>query len=109
MVSTGVRRMQAAGADVILMDNQQSPKLLAKADEPEFDQALAQVAGETGASLFSRRALMQSWTHDGAPLAQFIAADGLHHNDRGYLCVAQSLARTILAGVVPTHSVTASR
>ena len=44
MVSSGVRELQAAGADVILMDNQQSPALLAKADEPVFDQALAQVA-----------------------------------------------------------------
>ena len=109
MVTTGVRRLQAAGADVILMDNQQSPRLLAKADEPVFDQALAQVAAETGASLFSRRALMQGWVHEGAPLAQFIAADGLHHNDRGYLCVAQSLSQEIVAALTPTHAVTASR
>src|SRR4029077_3079819 len=61
MVTTGVRRMQAAGADVILMDNQQSPALLAKAAEPVFDETLAQVAGETGASLFSRRDLMLAW------------------------------------------------
>jgi len=109
MVTTGVRRLQAAGADVILMDNQQSPALLAKATEPVFDQTLAQVADETGASLFSRRALMLAWHHEGTPLAEFIAADGLHHNDRGYLCVAQSLAHAILAGLAPTQGVTASR
>ena len=109
MVTTGVRRMQAAGADVILMDNQQSPALLAKAGEPVFDQELAQVAKETGAALFSRRALMLGWHHDGAPLAEFIAVDGLHHNDRGYLCVAQSLAHAILGGLAPGHAVTASR
>jgi acyl-CoA thioesterase I len=91
------------------MDNQQSPALLAKATEPVFDQALAQVAKETGASLFSRRALMQAWDHDGAPLAQFIATDGLHHNDRGYLCVAQSLAQAIVTALAPAHAVTASR
>jgi lysophospholipase L1-like esterase len=109
MVTTGVRRLQAAGADVILMDNQQSPALLAKAAEPVFDETLAQVAGETGASLFSRRDLMLAWYHGGAPLAEFIAADGLHHNDRGYLCVADSLAHAILAGLAPPHGVTASR
>jgi lysophospholipase L1-like esterase len=108
-VAAGVRRMQAAGADVILMDNQQSPALLARAAEPVFDQTLAQVATETGASLFSRRALMQRWQHDGAPLAQFIATDGLHHNDRGYLCVAQSLAQAIVAALTPDHAMTASR
>jgi acyl-CoA thioesterase I len=109
MVTTGVHRLQAAGADVVLMDNQQSPALLAKAAEPVFDQTLAQVAEETGASLFSRRALMLAWHHDGTPLAEFIAADGLHHNDRGYFCVAQSLAQGILGGLAPTKGVTASR
>jgi lysophospholipase L1-like esterase len=109
LVATGVRRLQAAGADVILMDNQQSPALLAKADEPVFDQTLAKVAEETGASLFSRRALMRGWHRDGATLADYIARDRLHHNDRGYLCVAEALAHRILAGLVPGTPVTASR
>ncbi len=41
LVTTGVRRLQAAGADVILMDNQQSPRLLATPEEPLLDQTLA--------------------------------------------------------------------
>ena len=93
LVTTGVRRLQAAGIDVILMDNQQSPRLLAKADEAVFDQELAQVASETGAALFSRRALMRAWRSEGFAFADFIAADGLHHNDRGYFCVAGALAQ----------------
>jgi acyl-CoA thioesterase I len=108
MVSSGVRRLQAAGADVVLMDNQQSPALLAKADEPVFDQTLAQVAAETDTPLFSRRALMRAWHRDGASLADFIASDGLHHNDRGYFCVAGALAKVILAGVAPSRPVTAA-
>jgi acyl-CoA thioesterase I len=91
------------------MDNQQSPRLLAAPEESLLDQTLAQVAADTGATLFSRRALMRSWARDGEPLAEFIAADGLHHNDHGYLCVAQSLARAILAGLTPRQPVTASR
>ncbi len=90
------------------MDNQQSPKLLAKADEPVFDQTLAEVAAETGAALFSRRALMRGWRREGAPLTEFIAADGLHHNDRGYLCVAEALAQEILAGLAPGQPMTAA-
>jgi acyl-CoA thioesterase-1 len=109
MVATGVRRLQAAGADVILMDNQQAPRLLEKPDEPLFDQSLAQVATETGASLFSRRTLMQGWRREGAPISEFIAADGLHHNDHGYLCVAEALSRSILAGLTPSRPLTASR
>ena len=109
MVTGGVRRMQAAGTDVVLMDNQQSPRLLAIAEEPLLDHALAQVAADTGATLFSRRALMRTWQREGAPLADFIAADGLHHNDRGYRCVAQALASSMLAGLAPRQPVTASR
>jgi acyl-CoA thioesterase-1 len=109
LVTTGVHKLQAAGADVILMDNQQSPRLLAKPEEPLFDQSLAQVATDTGAALFSRRALMQGWLRDGEPFADFIAEDGLHHNDHGYFCIAQSLAKSILAGLAPHPPQAASR
>ena len=109
LVAAGVRKLQAAGADVILMDNQQSPRLQSKANEPLFDQSLAQVAAENGAALFSRHTLMQAWSNDGTPLAEFLAADNLHHNDRGYLCVARSLGQAILAGLAPRVPLTASR
>jgi len=109
MVTEGVRRMQGMGADVILMDNQQTPRLLAMADEEVFDQTLAQVASDTGAALFSRRALMRTWQRNGTELADFIAKDGLHHNDHGYHCVAQSLAHAILEGLAPPQPLTASR
>lgn len=102
-VIAGVRRLQAADIDVVLMDNQQSPRLLAMADEPSFDLSLAQVARETGASLFSRRALMQGWNTEGVTLADFIASDQLHLNDLGYYCVAQSVAQAILAGLAAEH------
>lgn len=109
LVTGGVQRLQAAGIDVVLMDNQQSPRLLAVSGEPLIDQALADVAADTGATLFSRRMLMRAWQHEGAPLTDFIAVDGLHHNDHGYQCVAQALARSVLAAVVPHQPVTASR
>jgi lysophospholipase L1-like esterase len=108
-VIEGVRKLQAAGADVILMDNQQSPRLLARPDEPVFDQTLADVAHETGASLFSRHALMQAWDQYGVPPSEFIASDGLHHNDRGYYCVATALAREIIEGLSANRPRTASR
>lgn len=108
-ITEGVRKIRAAGTDVILMDNQQSPRLLARADEPVFDQILARVASETGASLFSRRALMRAWERGGDPPAEFIATDGLHHNDRGYYCVATTLAREIIQGLAAERPQTASR
>lgn len=101
-VIAGVRRVQAAGIDVVLMDNQRSPRVLAVgAEDVAIDQALARAAEETGASLFSRDHLMIAWQAEGAAPAEFTAPDQLHHNDRGYRCLARSLARAIVRAVRP--------
>ncbi len=99
LVTAGVSRMQAHGIDVVLMDNQRSPRLLASPEDAVFDRALAEIAWDTGAGLFSRDRLMRGWARDGDPPALFIAVDRLHHNDRGYACVARALAVAIEAGL----------
>jgi acyl-CoA thioesterase I len=99
MVTAGVQRLQRRGIDVVLMDNQRSPKLLRSGDNPVFDGALAAIARQTGAGLFSRDRLMRVWAEEGEPASEFIAVDDLHHNDRGYHCVARALARAMLAGL----------
>jgi len=101
LVTAGVQRLHGAGIDVILMDNQRSPRILAATEHVIIDQALAQVAAETGASLFARGALMEAWRAQGEPYSAFISADGLHHNDHGYRCVAAALAGSIVAGLGP--------
>ena len=109
MVTEGVRRLQAAGADVILMDSQHSPRILASAEHAAMDESLAAAAQDTGANLFSRGELMDAWAQEGAPEAEFIAADGLHHNDRGYFCIAHALAADLVAGLHGALPVSASR
>ena len=52
---------------------------------------------------------MAAWVQEGAPALTFIAADGLHHNDRGYACVADALADAILHGLRETRALSASR
>ena len=108
LVSAGVRKLQAAGVDVVLMDNQRSPRILASGQDANFNQALADISHETGASVFSRDRLMASWAEEGAPTAEFIATDGLHQNDQGYHCVARALADEIAAAISP-RSLSASR
>ena len=98
LVSAGVRRLQRRGIDVVLMDNQRSPKLVATGDDALFDVTLAAVARQTGAALFSRDRLMRGWAREGRPELGFIASDWLHHNDLGYRCVARALGAAILAG-----------
>ena len=101
LVGEGVQRLQKAGIDVVLMDNQRSPRILATGADGAFDGALADLSRTSGAGLFSRDRLMVAWEQEGAPPSEFIAADHLHHNDRGYLCVARALAEAILADVSP--------
>ena len=95
MVVEGVNRLQKAGIDVILMDNQRSPKILASVEHIILEDSLRDVAHETGVNLFSRSHLMDFWADEGAKPGLFTASDGLHHNDLGYGCVTQSLARQI--------------
>lgn len=97
----GVARIQEAGADVLLMDSQRAPRILQAPGFERLDAAIDGLAAATSAELFSRAALMRAWEAAGTPSAEMIAPDGLHHNDRGYACVAEALARSILAAAGP--------
>ncbi len=101
IVEEGVRRLERSGADVILMDNQRSPAVLASPKHSEIDQALADVARRDDARLFARGRLMELWQEAGHPYGEFLADDGIHHNDRGYACVAKALAQSIVDGLGP--------
>jgi acyl-CoA thioesterase-1 len=109
MVEEGINRLQKNEIDVILMDNQRSPKVLAAVDHIILEDFLRQLAQETGVNLFSRSLLMDAWSDQGAKPGLFTAPDGLHHNDLGYLCVAQALARQVAAAVRAPLAVSASR
>ena len=109
MVQEGVNRLTKAGIDVILMDNQRSPKVLAAVEHIILEDELRQVAGETGVNLFSRSHLMDAWSDEGSKPGLFTASDGLHQNDLGYFCVTQTLTREIAAAVGAPIAVSASR
>jgi acyl-CoA thioesterase-1 len=109
MVKDGVTKLQAAGIDVILMDNQRSPKVLAAVDHIVLEDSLRQVAHETGVNLFSRSHLMDAWADAGAKPGLFTATDGLHQNDLGYYCMTQALSRKIITAVSAPLPVSASR
>jgi acyl-CoA thioesterase-1 len=77
------------------MDNQRSPRIMASPEHSVMDEALADVAKESGVNLFSRATLMDHWQAAGAPYEDFIAVDGFHMNNRGYACLAQAMADVI--------------
>ncbi len=99
LVEEGIARLKAAGSDVIMMDNQRSPRLLAAPEHAIIDNTLRDVAQHTNVNLFSRGALMDRWAAAGAPYDDFIAADGFHMNNRGYACLAKALAGVISAAL----------
>ena len=99
LVSSGIAKIKAAGADVILMDNQRTPRMIAAPENTRINEALASVAVEQGVGLFARSALMDAWAADGRAMEEFAAADGLHMNDLGYRCVAHALAESITHGL----------
>ncbi len=112
LVAAGVKRLREANIDVVLMDNQRAPAILASPQHVLFDEALADVALGAGAGLFSRGALMEEWRDGGYPYERFIADDGVHHNDYGYRCIAQALASSIMEGLgkkIPDRAFSARR
>lgn len=109
MVSEGVLRLRKAGIDVILMDNQRSPRVLAAVDHIILEDTLHEVAQEEGVNMFSRSRLMDFWSDNGAKPGLFTAVDGLHHNDLGYECVTASLVRRIVNALAAPVAVATAR
>ncbi len=99
LVADGVRTLRDKGIDVVLMDNQRAPLILASPVHQQIDQVLIDLAAKTKTGLFDRGALMDQWQASGHPYEEFISGDGIHHNDLGYRCVAQALASAILDGL----------
>lgn len=101
-VRDGVRQLREAGIEVVLMDNQRAPRIAASPDHGRFDAILARIAATTpGVALFSRGALMDGWAATGIPAQALLTADELHHNDRGYACIADALADALTARPPP--------
>ena len=99
LVASGVAKIKAAGADVILMDNQRTPRMIAAPENTRINEVLAAVALEQGVGLFARSALMDAWAADGHAMEEFSAPDGLHMNDLGYRCMSHALAESITRGL----------
>jgi len=96
LLREGIEELKGAGADVVLMDMQFAPRVLAKPETPDMEEQIALAAKETNVDLFARFAIMRSWSEAGhMPFDAFISPDGLHLNDWSYACVAKLLAGAI--------------
>jgi acyl-CoA thioesterase-1 len=102
LARSGVDRLKAAGADVILMDLQYAPAVLVHAGYRETVRVLANVARSEDVALFRRFAMMRDWAEEGQmTLAVMLAPDRLHMSDASYDCLARQLAGGIAGAVRP--------
>jgi hypothetical protein len=103
-------RLKATGSDVILIDPQFAPKVLAKSEITEMIDLIATAAKIEKVNLFHRFAIMRYWRLDaGVPFADFLSADQLHMNDWSYDCLAKLLSNSIVDAATRTESPTRSK
>jgi acyl-CoA thioesterase I len=97
--------MKAIGADVVLIDPQFAPKVIAKPEIEDMVDLISSAAALEKVGVFHRFALMRHWHDiDGMPFEAFLSPDGLHMNDWSYHCFAKALADAIADAAIRTSS-----
>jgi acyl-CoA thioesterase I len=96
-VRAGIAQIRRAGADLILMDIQYAPAVLAHGRYREMEHALRITARAAEIPLFRRFALMRDWTENGhMKMSVMVGPDHLHMTDASYDCLARQLSASIL-------------
>ncbi len=96
LLRAGIDRLRATGADVVLIDPQYAPRVLAKPDAAGMVELMTTIAKAENVELFQRFALMRHWYEvDKLPFEAFLSADQLHLNDWSYACLARALGTAI--------------
>jgi len=114
MIRVGLAKIRAAGADVVLIDPQFAPKVIAKPEAEQMVALISSTAKKEDVDLFRRFEMMRHWhVVDHLGFEPFVAPDGLHMNDWSYACMAKGLGnaiaeatqRPILSATVASHLV----
>jgi acyl-CoA thioesterase-1 len=95
-IHQGLQRLKATKADVVLIDPQYAPAVIARPQAQRMVDLIRLEASGEGAGLLRRFALMRSWYEvRHMSFRDFVSPDGLHMNDWGYDCIARHLAAAI--------------
>jgi len=101
-IREGVTRLKSAGTDVILMDPQFAPRIIARPTHLLVVDSIDAVAKDMHVGVFRRFALMRYWISTGRyKVEDIVSNDGLHMNDLGYSCIARVLADGLTAVAKP--------
>lgn len=104
-LQSGIARVRASGADVLLIDPQFAPSVNVKPAVSDMVGMIGRVGKQTHVPVFRRYVAMRHWHDDQAiPFDRFIIADGLHMNDWGYSCLARLLADNIATAVTRSRT-----
>ncbi len=93
MLSNSVKRLKAEKMDVVLLDLQYAPLVLATSRYIRMEKIIADVAGEQNVGHFPRFLLMKRASEAG--VKGLVSWDGLHNSAEGYRCVGLALAQMI--------------
>jgi lysophospholipase L1-like esterase len=96
LLHQGLARLKAIDADVVLIDPQYAPKVIAKANADRMVKLIARIAKAEHVAVFHRFELMRHWYKtQRLSFATFVSEDGLHMNDWSYACLAKGLGLAI--------------
>ena len=95
-IRDGLNKIRAIGADIVLIDPQFAPKVIAKSEAEHMVELIAETAKVENVDLFRRFDVMKRW-HEADHMAfeLFVSPDGLHLNDWSYACMAKGLSLAI--------------
>src|ERR1043166_8719587 len=89
--------LKGTGADVVLINPQYAPKVLAHPAVDAMIELISVTAKAANVEMFDRFAVMKYWRETRElPFEAFLNPDLLHMNDWGYDCLAQLLATAIV-------------
>jgi acyl-CoA thioesterase-1 len=93
LLANSIGRIKAAKADVILLDLQYAPLVLATDRHVQMESIIADVAHQQNVGLFPRFLLMKQ--ANAAGVSGLVSWDGLHNSASGYACIGIALAQMI--------------
>ena len=97
LIRDGLQRLKEAGLDVVLIDPQFAPKVLAKAEIGDLMRLYGVIGRQEDVGVFHRFEVMRYWREvAGIPFDVFLSPDELHMNDWSYGCLAKLLAGAIV-------------
>jgi len=110
LILDGIRQLKAAGTDVVIVDPQYVPRVIARPEAEGMVRLIAASAKAGDVDLVQRFAMMRWWRdHEHMEFAEFVTPDMLHMNDWGYACLAKQISGLIREAATRTVASVSAR